>query len=69
MPTLTPLQSIKKYCLDCSGDSIFEVKSCPAKTCPLYQYRSGKSGRTRNLSPEQRQALSERFKKSIKKES
>jgi hypothetical protein len=38
---LTPLRSIKKYCLDCSGGSIKEVKTCNIKDCPLYKFRLG----------------------------
>ena len=39
---LTPLQAIRKKCLDCTGDSLEEIRNCPIEKCPLYIYRSGK---------------------------
>ena len=39
---LTPLQAIRKKCLDCTGDSLEEIRNCPIEECPLYIYRSGK---------------------------
>jgi len=39
---LTPLQSIRKKCLDCSCGSTKEVNLCPITTCALWPYRSGK---------------------------
>ena len=38
---LTPLQAIRKKCLDCTGDSLEEIRNCPIEECPLYIYRSG----------------------------
>lgn len=58
----SPLKAIKKFCLECSGDSPSEVKCCPVFRCPLYQYRFGKSGRTRSMTDEQKQAAAERLK-------
>jgi hypothetical protein len=40
---MTPVKSIRKYCLDCAGDSPKEVRLCPAKNCPLYPFRMGKN--------------------------
>lgn len=37
----TPLKSIREKCLDCSGGSPKEVRLCPVKDCPIYQYRHG----------------------------
>lgn len=50
------LKSIKAKCLDCCCDSLSEVKLCPAKTCPLYQFRLGKDEKRvkRVLSEEER---------------
>ena len=64
---MSPLQSIKAYCRDCSGGSFAEVKLCPrdgvhSGLCPLYRYRTGKTGRTRELTEEQRAVRSQRMK-------
>lgn len=61
---LSPLKSIRKYCLDCSNDSPKEVKLCPNKDCPLYVYRFGKKVRDpnkpkRTISPEHLKKLQE----------
>lgn len=39
---LTPIKAMRKYCLECSGDSYNEVKLCVIPDCPLYPYRLGK---------------------------
>ncbi|MFA5379800.1 MAG: hypothetical protein WC455_28835 [Dehalococcoidia bacterium] len=38
---LTPLKSIYKHCLDCSGEGRAEVTLCWAFDCPLWPYRLG----------------------------
>ena len=38
----TPLKSIRKKCLNCSGFSSPEVKSCTFNECPLYPLHLGK---------------------------
>ena len=38
---LTPLKSIYKHCLDCSGDGRQEVTLCWCGDCPLWPYRLG----------------------------
>lgn len=60
----TPLKAIRAKCLDCSGNSVTEVKLCPIKNCPLYPYRSGKNPRIkkRELSEEQKEVLREKLK-------
>ena len=60
---VTPLKAIRSYCLQCSGDSPSEVKSCPIADCPLFAYRLGKTGRTRILTVEQKQTLGKRLVK------
>lgn len=60
---MTPLQAIRAKCLDCTYGDKKEVTLCPCKECPLYQYRSGKTGRKRNLTDEQRAVLAERMRK------
>jgi len=36
-------QAIKKYCLECSGNSPKEVTLCHLVDCPLWQFRFGYS--------------------------
>lgn len=62
MDSASPLKRIRQHCLQCSGDSSNEVKDCPIKSCPLYDLRFGKSGRTRSMTDEQKQAAAERLK-------
>ena len=38
----TPIKTIRKFCIDCSGGSYYEVRNCLVKNCPLYPYRMGK---------------------------
>ncbi len=59
---LSPLQAIKKYCYQCSGESYKEAKLCVIPTCPLFPFRLGKSGRATVLTPERRAELVERCK-------
>ena len=53
-----PVKAIRDWCLQCSGDSYNNLKSCPSTDCPLYPFRLGKNPfRTpRKLSDEQRAA-------------
>lgn len=32
-------RAIRLYCLDCLGYSSYEVKRCPSKLCPLWEFR------------------------------
>ena len=38
---LTPVKSIRRYCLTCCMENSAEVNRCPAKDCPLHPYRMG----------------------------
>jgi len=60
---LSPLKSIRKYCLECCCESFNEVKLCPKKDCVLYRYRLGKSGNSKNLTEEQKEATRKRLAK------
>ena len=42
MKIITPIKSIRKYCLWCCCGSTKEVKLCPIYDCPLHPYRMGK---------------------------
>jgi hypothetical protein len=35
----TPLDAIHKYCKQCSGGQVDEIKNCPVKDCYLYPFR------------------------------
>ena len=37
----TAMQAIRKKCLDCMCGNQYEVRMCPCKECPLYEYRYG----------------------------
>ena len=43
MTNSTPLKAIRLKCLDCSCNSIKEVKLCVIPDCALYPYRFGKN--------------------------
>jgi hypothetical protein len=38
---MSPLQAIRRKCLDCAGGQYLEVKLCEAVACPLWPFRSG----------------------------
>lgn len=42
MKALTPIKSIRAYCIECSGGMAKEVRLRPIEECPLYPYRMGK---------------------------
>ncbi len=39
---MTPLKSIRKYCLGCCNNSATEVKFCPSEDCFFHSFRFGK---------------------------
>ena len=41
MDTMTPLEAIRKRCLDCSGDFAPEARNCGITSCQLHPYRMG----------------------------
>lgn len=43
---LTPIKSIRAFCVGCSGGNRSEVKHCPVVDCPLFPYRMGKRPKT-----------------------
>ena len=49
MEPTTPLKAIRLKCLDCSCDSANEVRLCPIKQCPLYNFRFGKNPNRKGL--------------------
>lgn len=59
----SPLRSIKEFCIECSGDSFYEVKRCGSVNCKLYPFRLGKNpyAPKRELSEEQKAEMRERL--------
>ena len=66
---LTPVKAIRKYCLQCSGDSPKEVRLCVIPECPLYPFRLGRNPnrKGRVLSEDEKQEIRDRFNKARKK--
>ena len=60
---ISPLKAIRKYCLDCGGDSSNEVKLCPCTDCVLYEFRFGKNpySAKRIYTEEQKDVLRQRM--------
>jgi len=52
---LTPLQAIRKNCLDCMCGSAKEVRLCPIKDCPLYSFRFGRNPARRGIGQDRKQ--------------
>jgi hypothetical protein len=38
---ISPVEAIRRKCLDCSGHQKLEVKLCQAVACPLWPFRGG----------------------------
>jgi hypothetical protein len=55
---LSPLKTIKRKCLDCSGASKSEVRDCAFNDCALHPFRQGKNP-NRTYRPEERARRSE----------
>lgn len=62
---ITPLQAIKKHCLDCRFGSRKEVVSCEDEDCNLYPFRLGKNPFHPNstLSEEDKKKMVERLRR------
>lgn len=46
---LTPLRSIRRKCIECSGDSPKEVRLCQTQECPLFEFRLGRNPHRRGI--------------------
>ena len=46
---LPPVKAIKKFCYECSGNSVKERRLCGETDCPLYPYRLGKNPNRRGI--------------------
>ena len=38
---MSPLRALRLRCVDCSGDSVAEVRLCTAVTCPAWPFQMG----------------------------
>lgn len=63
-----PVKAIRAFCLECSGGSTAEVKSCPRTACPLFPFRFGKNPyrQRREMTEEEKQVLADRLKEARK---
>ena len=61
---LSPLKTIRAYCLGCGEGPYKAVKDCPFTDCPLYPFRLGTNPNIppRKLSDSEREILAERMK-------
>lgn len=41
MEISTPIQAIRKKCVECSNNQYKEVRNCELASCPLFPYRMG----------------------------
>ncbi len=46
---LSPLRSIRYFCIECMGFSALEVKQCTDKLCTKYPYRLGRNTERKGL--------------------
>lgn len=65
MSKTTMKKAIKEKCLDCCCGQREEVKLCPAKGCPLWDYRLGDDPyrQKRVLTEEQKEEMVKRLQK------
>lgn len=61
---ITPLQAIKRHCLDCLGNRK-EVMACDDEDCNLYPFRMGKNPfrAKREYTEEQKKEMVERLRR------
>jgi hypothetical protein len=64
MKITNPVKAIRAKCLECSSESVVEVKECPVKNCALYPFRFGTNPyrKKRILSEEQKSLIAGRLK-------
>ena len=46
---LTPIQAIRAWCIECSGNSSFEANQCRNTDCPLHYFRFGKNPKRKGI--------------------
>lgn len=46
---MTPIQAIRRKCIDCAGGSYKAVRNCEEEDCPLYPFRLGKNPNRRGM--------------------
>lgn len=60
--------AIRLKCLDCCCYQFNEIKACTITNCPLYPFRNGRNPFKRELTEEEKKALTERLRKGKKTE-
>jgi hypothetical protein len=50
---MSPLKSIRAYCLWCCNGSVTEARLCPSTSCPLHPMRLGRNAGTERLAEDQ----------------
>lgn len=55
------LKAIRRRCIDCSGNSLAEVRSCKFESCPLHPFRMGTNPNI-ELTPERKAELLARLR-------
>lgn len=53
MKSKTPLKAIRDKCFECCNNQVKEIRLCPVKLCPLWEYRFGH--KPKNNAPEKNQ--------------
>lgn len=63
-----PVKAVREFCVECSGGSTAEVKSCPVYKCPLYPFRFGKNPyrQRREMTEEEKRVLADRLREARK---
>jgi hypothetical protein len=56
---ISPVQAIRRKCLDCCGHQVSEVKLCEAVTCALWPFRAGRHPYTKTRLQEADSAIDE----------
>lgn len=61
-----PVKAIREKCLDCCCGNVAEVGGCTATRCALHPFRYGKNPyrAKREYTPEQKQAMIDRLRRS-----
>lgn len=57
---LTARQAIRKHCVMCSEDSVYEVKRCTVKKCYLWPFRNGVGWQDPDTGKVEKKAVSEK---------
>lgn len=65
---MTPLQAIRAKCLECAGDSAYEVRLCPIVNCVLHEFRFGRRPGKNAYTDEQKEEMRRRLAQNVGKD-